>query len=142
NVSSIKFKNAKIPVAGGKYSISNPESFVSYWKTIFGGPSGTTRSMALKSTRVVDERDGIAIVEATYNCTSHPSWIFITILFNLLILLIIYFATRTTETITVRKVMVRREDRWFVLESGLQGPLDKINEGTLATVLASTAPVP
>lgn len=128
---SITFTNKKIPAHTGTYAISDPASLGAYWKSILTGPSGNTRSVRVKSVRVVRETAGVALVEAELECTSYSSWIILTVFIGLLICLIIILATQQKETVTVRKVLINRGGRWFLAESELKGPLDCINSSVL-----------
>jgi hypothetical protein len=124
---SIVFKNKKIPTTKEQFSISDPKTLGRYWASVFSGPSGTTRQVQVKSTKIVRESDGVAIVEAELHCTSYGTWLLLTIFISVLICVILILVLQQKETITIRKLLIKRGGRWFLAESELQGPLDRLN---------------
>ncbi len=125
-VETIKFPSNKIPSYVGRYAINDPASFKVYWSTIFTGPSGQTRTVTIKSVRKLRSGpNGLVLVEATLTVNNYASWIIALVLINLLAMLIVMLATRVTETRTVRKLLVERDGKWFIVDGSLEGLLDK-----------------
>jgi hypothetical protein len=127
-VKSIEFKNPKIPAHTLLYIIRDSASFKTYWKSVFAGPSGQNRTVAIK--RVWRDRmigSDMAIVNVELNVTNYPSWVILLILVNLIVLLIVLFALQKKENKIVKKLLIKRGGEWFVAESALHGDLDELS---------------
>ena len=121
---SVKF--TKIKSALGDFTILDAASFAKYWTSVFKGPSGQTRSVQIKKVYKIKEGDqGLALVEAELAFSSYPSWLIALILLNLIICVIAIMACTKRESLTIRKLMVQRDNRWFIVEGELQGRLDQ-----------------
>jgi len=117
----------KVKSSPDSFDIRDVESFGKYWASIFRGPSGHTRGVQIKKIRKLKEGDqGLAVVEAELAFSSYPSWLIATILLNVLICVVLILICTKREKLTIRKLLVKRENRWFFVESQLQGPLDKV----------------
>lgn len=128
-VETIKFKDQKIPSHTGRYSVHDLDTFKAYWKSIFTGPSGQTRQVTFKRVqkkRNVGGADDKVMVEVEVSVMNYPSWVVILILLSLWIALILYLVLRKTEKQVIRKLLIRRNDQWFIADSAYQGPLDKL----------------
>jgi hypothetical protein len=126
-VETIKFNDSRIAIHEGRYTIRDPKSFKEYWKTIFTGPSGTTRTVAIKKVKMYrGELNGVAVVEAELEVTSYSSLLLLSILINLIVCLIVILIFQKKEKKTIRKLVIRRNGKWYFAEGELEGPLDKL----------------
>ena len=117
----------KIPANKGAWHIDDLASYDNYWKSILRGPSMQTRTCRLLSARVVGVTpDGEAEVEATFEFGSYPSLLILLILLNLIVCAIVVAICTKREKRTVRKRLVRRRDRWYVLDGEFEGPADRV----------------
>jgi hypothetical protein len=126
-VKTIKFKNASIPPCTGSYRINDLTSFKEYWKSVLRGPSMQTRQAQLKTvtlTRWIG--DDMAVVEAEVKFTNYPSLILLTVFLHLLICLIVILVVQKTETQKIRKLLIKRNGLWYVVEGEFQGRLDNV----------------
>jgi len=120
-VKSVTFENPKIPSHTGSYSIRDVPTFKAYWKSIFKGPSMQTRTVRLKTAKMLHEgSDGLAVLEAQVEFTNYPT-LYVFLLGILLVLLV-----QKHETKTVRKLLLNRGGRWYLAEGELEGPLDRM----------------
>ncbi|HEY3319295.1 MAG TPA: zinc ribbon domain-containing protein [Planctomycetota bacterium] len=125
-VETITFDNPKIPANTGNFSIDNLASFAAYWKSILSGPSLQSRSVRLKKTKLVHKSEDSAIVEAQIEFTNYPTLLVLTIFLGVLIAVILIVVLQKQETKTVRKLLIKRQGRWFFAEGELEGLMDRI----------------
>ncbi|HLX62919.1 MAG TPA: zinc ribbon domain-containing protein [Planctomycetota bacterium] len=125
---TIQFKDEKIPVNTGRYEINDLPSFRAYWKSVFVGPSMQTRAVQIKNVRVLRNiGSDMAIVQAEFAVTNYPTIAILVVFFcNLLIGVILVFALQRRENQQIKKLLIRRNGKWFIAESELKGQLDAI----------------
>ena len=127
-VETIEFD--KIPTNPGSYLIADPDSFRKYWQSVLAGPSLQARGCLLKKVRLVGtSEDDVAVVEAEFQFTNYASLLALLILINLIVCAIVIAICTKRETKVIRKVLVRRRGRWYVVEGEFQGILDKVEVG-------------
>ncbi len=113
----------RIPVSDKPQQIVDSASFKKYWKSVFKGTSSHTRSVQLlKVKKIQDLPADVTVVEATVRFTSYASAM--ALIFGPLILVLI----SKKETKKIRKLLVRRCNKWFFLSGELSGALDQLGE--------------
>jgi hypothetical protein len=116
----------KIPFRNGSYKISSLESFKEYSNSYLKGPPGHTRYVNLLKVRLVKQDQGTAVVEAEIKFSSYPTLLLILIIVPLICVILIVALTKS-ETLTVRKLLVEHNGKWFVADGEFDGPLDQTN---------------
>ena len=123
-VETIKYKG-DIPHHNGRFTISDLASYKAYWKTIFTGPSGQNRTVAVKNIKTLREDGDTAVVEAEFATTNYPGWIVITFLISLLVVLILILVMQKKESKKVRKLLIKKDGLWFIADPSLEGLIDR-----------------
>jgi len=124
---TIKFTNPKIENIPRTFAFSDAKSFMNYWKYNFAAPSMTSRSTNIKNVRSIGRTpEGLEVVEATFEVTSHSTWLFLTIFLGLLIALILILALQQKEEVVIRKTLIQHNGRWYILDGSLEGELDRM----------------
>lgn len=110
-----------------KYNISSLAGFKKYWKFIKEGPSEYNRSFKIKRVTLIQEKNNKAIIEVELKFSSYNSFLFLLIFLNILIaILAIVFSTKK-EAKVINKLIIKKNDVWYIAEGELQGPLDRIS---------------
>ena len=113
----------KIPVSDEPQQIADPPSFKKYWKHVFTGAKGQTRSaQLLKVKKLQDLPADVAIIEATIRFSSY------TTLMSLFLGPLILALISRKQTKRIRKLLVRRDGQWFFVSGELSGALDQLGE--------------
>lgn len=117
----------KIQYDGTTYSITDPKSLRKYWCDFFGGPKGQMRNVYLKRVRPLSVTgDGLALVELDFEFSSYSAWLQWWALLGVIPAIIIIGSATTKEKKTIRKLLVRRREKWYVADAQLEGALDRI----------------
>lgn len=124
---AVRFEN--IPSNSARCTISDPKSFLEYWqKNIFKGSTNYVRTSKLKKVEVVAETaDGLTAVEATFYLTSYSQWWLLGILAGMpgiLIAAIGISVTQKKETRKLQKLLIHRDEKWYIAEAEWEGDLD------------------
>jgi len=115
-----------IPESVGTFAINNQKSFERYWKkSVLRSSGGQRRTFLLRKMWTIKQtKDGLAIIEVIFQFINYP---FSPILaFLMWPLLILFFALQKSEMKKIRKLLVRRDDKWFFAESEFEGILDTL----------------
>lgn len=126
NVETIKFK-ADIPAHTGQYSIEDLGTFSEFWKSIFTGPSGQSRSVAVKNVRVLNQKGDLALVQAELEATNYPSMLLLTVLLGVLICALLILVIQKRESRKITKLLIRRDNQWFIADGSLEGSIDSVS---------------
>jgi ribosomal protein S27E len=122
-VETVKYD--KIPPNTGKFSIDDVATFKKYWRSVFRGPSRQTRGLQLKRVKKVKEiGEGVAVVEVECLFTNFPSLVILTILISWLICLILVLILQKKTKVVIRKLLVKRNGKWYIADGEFEGPLD------------------
>jgi hypothetical protein len=114
----------RIPVTDEPQAITDPKSFGAYWKKVFIGPRTQTRSAQLLKVKKIQELPADAVaVEVTIRFRSY-----MTVMALLVGFVFLPFVT-DKEIKTIRKLLVRRDNRWFFVSGELCGALDHLGSG-------------
>lgn len=116
-----------IPYQPADVPIADLAGFRNYCRTIFKGPGSNGRTVQLKSIRLEGARpDGRIWIQADVAFTSVSSWWLLLVLLNLIIAVIVISVVTKREKKTIRKLLVRRNGRWYIAEAAFEGDLDKL----------------
>lgn len=109
-IESLKVPAAEIPV-------DDPKAFRAFWEPLLHSTGPTLRNCS--PGRVVAERDGEdrAAACCPVKVTAYPRWTTYTILINLIVPVILYYAMRKSETIDVETGLLRVGGRWYLLDA-------------------------
>lgn len=120
---SFELKNVRDE--GEPKEIHGLDDFAAFRKTVFGGPSGQSRMVTLKKIKI-DHAEGEDMVwlTAEVHVSAYPTWLLFLILLNLIICLVAVLIATKRDKVMVRKLLIRRGERWFVAEAGMPGALD------------------
>jgi hypothetical protein len=126
SVNTIKFK-ADIPAHGGGYSIEDLGTFTEFWKSIFTGPSGQSRTVAVKKFRVLKQKGDLALVEAELDVTNYPSMLLLTIFLGVLVCALLILVIQKRESRRITKLLIKRDSLWFIADGSLEGTVDAMS---------------
>lgn len=124
-----------------KGSITDLNSFKSYWRSLFHGPSAHVRSVRIKSVTEVKPptQEGLAVLRAEVTFSSYSKWLYLLLLLNLIVCAIAISIATKRETKTVHKLLIRRGGCWYLAESEFEGALDKAAAAIVNAPLAAGA---
>ncbi|MBN2711992.1 MAG: hypothetical protein JXR97_06090 [Planctomycetes bacterium] len=122
-IRSVQFTTIK--AHDGAYSFSDVKSYRKYWKSIFGGPSGQQRGVALGKIKI-DQKfdDGSVLMNLELKYTSFPTVMLAILPFALLPVAILITVVQKRETQNIKKLMIQRNGKWYIMEGQYQGLLD------------------
>ena len=118
-----------IPPNTGRYEIRNAATLKKYWRSVFRGPSLQTRSVRIKSVLLSRETpNDVAVVHAELQFLNYPSLLILTILINLIVCAILIAVLQKKTPVSVRKVLIRRNERWYIAEGEFEGKVDTLSK--------------
>ncbi|MCW8132548.1 MAG: hypothetical protein KIS92_19525 [Planctomycetota bacterium] len=126
DVESIKFNNPKVAHTPVLSSYGDADGLQKYWKTIFAGPTSTTRSITIKNVQTVRQTpDGLTVVEARLGVTSYSNYLYLTVFLGVLICALLILILQARDEVVVRKVMLKHKGRWYVVDGSISSTIDR-----------------
>lgn len=120
----------RIAADAGAASILDPAGLKKYWGGFIRTGTGTTRTARISRIRVAERRgDDLAVVTGQIKITTYPTALIAIALCALLVAVIVILVVQKSETVELRKLLIRRGGRWFVAEGELSGLLDRMPLG-------------
>jgi hypothetical protein len=122
----ISFKN--IQKDFNQYNLNTSEGYCKYWKATFKGDNLNVRSAEIKDARdfsIVEEYDDKIIFKISFFFTSYSTKsLGFFLIFNPIFASMLFSSLKKTESFTIRKVVIKHKDKWYVAEGELQNIFD------------------
>jgi len=106
----------EIKVLRADYDLSTADGLKGWWRGLLGPGNGVNRTAKLEKVRVAAQGPDLAVASCEIAITAYPSWILVTILLNIIILIIVYLATRKSRRLPVQMRLARVGGRWYMIE--------------------------